>query len=317
MGTRRVVYILALVGSIVFYALYTDWFSLYLLTLILLLAPFDFLASIAGMLTKRVSLAAPKLLDKGAGGTAVIATYQNKPFPTGRIRAKLTITADDAAITRRITCSPERGGSVEIPIDTLHSGLTVFEIRRIRAASLIGLFSISVSVNLRTVVLILPAPLKPPRIVSLPRGVVLRPKRGGGFSEDHDMRRYRPGDPIRSVHWKLSAKHDELIVREPLSPPPQSRLVRISPWSGADERDLILGRLLWISGYLLKRDMPYYIKLGDDGPITEINHPEDLLKFLYSSLDNQAQPIPAPDSLPDRFSWVYRVDARAQMEETQ
>ena len=315
MVTRRIVYVLALVGSIVFHALYPYWFSWYLMTLIPMLAPFDFLVSIAGMLTKRVSLAVPKLLDKGAGGAAVLATYQNRPYPTGRIRAKLTIDAGGSAITRRITCSAERGGSVEIPIDTLHSGLTVFDIRRIRTTSLVGLFSIYVPVRLRAAVLILPAPVKPPRIVSLPRGVVLRPKRGGGFSEDHDMRQYRHGDPIRSVHWKLSAKHDELIVREPLAPPPQSRLVRIAPWNGADERDLILGRLMWISGYLLNRDMPYYIKLWDGSPIAEITRPEDLSEFLYNSLDSQAPPIPAPVSLPDRFSWVYNIDARAQGEE--
>ncbi|MCD7826607.1 MAG: DUF58 domain-containing protein [Clostridiaceae bacterium] len=32
--------------------------------------------------------------------------------------------------------------------------------------------------------------------------------------EVYDIRNYRPGDSLRSIHWKLSAKSDELIVRE-------------------------------------------------------------------------------------------------------
>lgn len=32
--------------------------------------------------------------------------------------------------------------------------------------------------------------------------------------EVFDLRQYRPGDDIRTIHWKLSSKSDELIVRE-------------------------------------------------------------------------------------------------------
>ncbi len=32
--------------------------------------------------------------------------------------------------------------------------------------------------------------------------------------EPGDVRAYRPGDPIRRIHWKLSAKKDELLIRE-------------------------------------------------------------------------------------------------------
>ena len=29
-----------------------------------------------------------------------------------------------------------------------------------------------------------------------------------------DVRAYQPGDPVNRIHWKLSAKRDELLVRE-------------------------------------------------------------------------------------------------------
>ncbi len=33
--------------------------------------------------------------------------------------------------------------------------------------------------------------------------------------EPGEIRAYRPGDPVRRIHWKLSAKKDELLIREP------------------------------------------------------------------------------------------------------
>ena len=39
-------------------------------------------------------------------------------------------------------------------------------------------------------------------------------KQGDDPSEIYQVREYRPPDPVRSVHWKLSAKEDDLIVKE-------------------------------------------------------------------------------------------------------
>jgi len=39
-------------------------------------------------------------------------------------------------------------------------------------------------------------------------------KAGMDVSETYAIREYRPGDPIRSIHWKLSEKLDKVMVRE-------------------------------------------------------------------------------------------------------
>ena len=41
-----------------------------------------------------------------------------------------------------------------------------------------------------------------------------RSRKGTDASEMFDIRSYAPGDDIRSIHWKLSGKTDELIVRQ-------------------------------------------------------------------------------------------------------
>ena len=312
MGTRRLAYVVTLACSFLFFALYPFWFSWYLLVLILLVVPFDLLISIPGMVTKRITLSAPIILEKGSGGKLVVTTYQEKSFPAGRIKASLASVGDDFALKQRLVCNPDGGSRKDIGIDTSHCGVIVFEIKRIKLTSLVGLFSLSVTVGCRATVLVIPAPIKPPHIISLPRGVILRPKPGGGFSEDHELRQYRIGDPIRVIHWKLSAKHDSLIIREPLLPPPHSRLVHLAKWSGPHERDVIIGRLRWISDYLLRWDLPYCVRIGDDGPVAEITSEGDLIKYFYSILDKSASPMPHPVSLPARFSWVFRVNAKEE-----
>lgn len=312
MGIRRVIYASVIIGSAIFYVLYSHWFSWYLLVLLLLLLPFDFIFSLPGMITRRIILTAPRVLEKGSEGTLEITTLQKKLFPARCIKTWLWVHGDDFAILRRLMCGAEHGSRYEIAIDTSHSGLTVFEIKRFWTVSLIGLFSVPSSITSKAAVLTLPAPIKPQNIIALPRGVILRPKLGGGFSEDYDLRQYRQGDPIRSIHWKVSAKHDTLIIREPLVPPSHSRLIHVTKWDGPKERDLILSRLRWISNYLFKWELPYFIRFGDDGPIAEITKDEELADYLYFVLAGMAHTLPKPVNIPARFTWVFRIDAKDQ-----
>lgn len=43
---------------------------------------------------------------------------------------------------------------------------------------------------------------------------VTQNKRGNDLSEIFDIRKYKPGDDVRSIHWKLSQKIDDIVVRE-------------------------------------------------------------------------------------------------------
>lgn len=40
-------------------------------------------------------------------------------------------------------------------------------------------------------------------------------KKGNDRSEVFDIREYQPGDDVRSIHWKLSGKMDQILVKEP------------------------------------------------------------------------------------------------------
>ena len=314
MSIRRIIYILVLACAAGFYVLYPYWFSGYLLTVLLLLMPFDLLISLPGMLTRRVIITAPSLVEQGADETIIITTLQKKSFPARCIKVLLQISGDEYTVKKRIICSAQRGSKLKMPINSLHSGVITYKIRKIWTVSLFELFSAPVRVDRKASVLILPTPVKPPHIDALPRGVIFMPKPGGGFAEDYDLRQYHAGDMVRSIHWKASAKLDSLVIREPLIPPPHSRLIEVSLWIGADERDLILGRLRWVSNYLLDWEMPYYVRLGEAGVIAEITGAGDLTEYLFNVLTDNLQAIPVPASLPVRFAWVFRIDHREKKE---
>jgi len=306
---RQLIFAFALTAAFIFFILYPPWISWYLFVLLLLLIPIDLFISLPGMLSKSVLISAPVTVDTDSDSVLTLITVHKKSYPARCIIARFHASGDGFSVICRIKCSADKGARREISIDTTRSGLTVFEIKRIWTVSLIGLFAFPSKVKLRETVLVLPPAVKPAATMALQQGIKLRPKPGGGFSEEHDMRVYRPGDPVKSIHWKISAKFDSMIIREPLVLPPHSRLIHVVGWRNASERDLILGRLRWVSDYLINRRMPYYIKYQNDEMITEIENESELISFLRGVLDKHSDKIKPISVIPARFSWVFRIDA--------
>jgi len=306
----RLIFALTLVASILFFILYPPWLSWYLLVLLLLLVPVDLFASLPGMLSRGMLMYVPAVLEKDEEAFLKLITTSTKPYPVRCVIARLHVAGDGFSTICRFRCSGETDEYREVTIDTSRSGVTVFTLKRISTISLLGLFSMPLKTIRTGSVLILPPPVKPSNTMSLQHGTELRPKPGGGFSEEHDMREYRQGDPVRSIHWKASAKFDSLIIREPLVPPPHSRLVHLMKWDGETERDLALGCLRWVSDYLLKWQMPFYVRYDEDTTIAEVARETDMINFLcyvLGGIENKALKL---NQMPSRFSWVYRIDGR-------
>ncbi len=113
----------------------------------------------------------------------------------------------------------------------------------------------------------------------LSTATVLKPKYGGGFAEEHDLRTYRPGDTVNSVHWKLSSKMDDLIVREALVP--ENRTIYIV-LSRVGENDRGLEVLRWLSRTLLEREEPHVIVADSLYHIGNEEETDDAIAALLS-----------------------------------
>ena len=309
MVVRRIVYAFTLVAAFVFYIMYPPWISWYFLILVLLFIPLDLIISLPGMLTKTIVLSAPLVVEKGANAVVKITPINLKDFPVRGIKVNLRVIGDEFNANCRILTSSKSETSSEVTIDTSLTGVTVFQIKKAGAVSLFGLFSLPLTAKGRVGVLVLPPTVHPTNNMALPRGLSLQAKPGGGFSEEHDIRSYRQGDAVRNVHWKLSAKLNSLLIREPLVPPSHSRLIQVEKWNDRAQRDLILGRLRWVSDYLLEQGMAFYIKFSESKNAAEISQISELYDFLCNALDCTQEKKADYTTLPTRFSWIYRIDA--------
>ncbi len=61
---------------------------------------------------------------------------------------------------------------------------------------------------------------------------------GGAFDDEfHQLRDYRPGDDLRAVHWKTSARRSELMVREFQQSRDQDLVVLLDAWTPPHPRE--------------------------------------------------------------------------------
>jgi uncharacterized protein (DUF58 family) len=72
------------------------------------------------------------------------------------------------------------------------------------------------------------------------------PRRGAG-PEYLGVREYRPGDPVRQVHWRLTARHGELVVRDL----EEERMPRLAIWLDTPSDVLALDRCCTIAASVL------------------------------------------------------------------
>lgn len=300
---RRIAYITALLGAVVFYWAYREWLSWLFLLLLLLLPLFSLLMSLPAMLTCRGQIQCPEAVEQGA---EVLLQWQGQslfPLPrlTGRMRVKNALCGAKSAL---------RSGDL-LPTD--HCGLLHITLRRPRCHDYLGLFSLPIRGSAQKTVLVRPVAMPPSEIPDLSRFQVTawRPKAGGGFSENHELRLYRPGDNLRQVHWKLSAKLGKLITREAMEPVRNSMLLTLTLSGTAQQLDRKLGRLLWMSRHLLQRELPHKIACHTGGGtlLFDIACPEDLTRTVDALLGSQSA-AGGETAFPTAF-WRYHIGGDA------
>ena len=109
--------------------------------------------------------------------------------------------------------------SLILPLHPAHCGLLRPEVTHLSAKDLSGLFNPRIRRLPGFEIAVFPPPLRM-RLVSADEGETPRiaektaAQPGEDRSEVRQIRPYTGGDPVRHIHWPLSAKLDELYVRE-------------------------------------------------------------------------------------------------------
>lgn len=110
---------------------------------------------------------------------------------------------------------------IEIRLDSQYAGTVEYRLRSLILYDMLGIFCRAVSLDeRRTIGIMPPFELMPLEVTRRTREFLAdadeysTEKQGDDPSEIYQIREYRPPDSIHSIHWKLSAKEDHLMVKE-------------------------------------------------------------------------------------------------------
>ena len=263
MMIRRLAYLCCLASSLVFYFCYQQWVSWMILLAVLALPWISLLLSLPAILQFQAELEAPSFVELGGKADAAIWGLSQLPQPLfqGQILLKNLNTGE---IRRHHPLHP---------LPTEHCGGWQISAQKVTVCDYLGLFRFRVRKIHGHTMIVRPHPVDMENAPTLQRAIAKswRPKFGGGYAEQHELRLYRPGDNLNQIHWKLSAKMGDLILREPMVPD-LGRVVLTMDFSGTPEEiDRKCGRLLWLGQNLLEQGLQYEIRcLTQDGTITRV-----------------------------------------------
>ncbi len=248
---RWILYVVSLIGCFAFYVVFQGWVAWLLLAILALTPLFSLVLSIGPMLLVKPSLDVPGVVTVDDDETLAVSIRSPLPLPPCRFRFRVKHTLTGESIRMR----------ADDVLPTEHCGALLCHSISFHVYDYLGMFRLRLKRMPDRQILIRPKPveMKPPKELDRFLARSWKPKYGGGFAEQHEMRLYRPGDSLNQVHWKLTAKTGKLIVREPMVPRPGRVLLTVDLSGTPDLLDRKLGKLQWMGNYLLEQGLFYEI----------------------------------------------------------
>ena len=301
MAVRRILYGIALIGCGVFYFMYQKWFAWIVLLAMVFLPWFSLLCSLPAMLLTKLQITVPEQVKQGE--EAALRLRIRCPVPKPPVRYRIRITKPNTGETLIL----RRG--TKLPVE--HCGGILVHPERVYVYDYLGLFRRRIRKMPDCILRVLPKPMEIPMEDGLGGAIpkAWRKKKIGSTAENHEMRPYQQGDNLTLVHWKLSAKVDELMVREPMEPD-QGRMLLLLDINGtAEELDRKYARLLWMGNRLLQSEVSFkVIPLTGNGIETWHISAEWMLERCLNDL--LCTPFAPEGSVKDRkqsAAWQYTV----------
>ena len=296
---RRILYLLTLAAVLVFQITNNNYLAQLLLALCVALPILSLVLSLAGMRGCRLVLSSDReSVLRGDPAQWALAAESRNGLPLSRLAIRLeekNLLTGHTEKKKLALSGVVRRRPVCFPVDAAHCGLLEFRVTRLRICDYLGLFSLPLPLPEPVRLLVSPIPADPGPL-NLPEGQGQRrpagPSAARGRGEDYDLREYRPGDPMRDVHWKLSSKWDELIVKEGMDLLTPLPLLTFDHFGTPEEFDRTLDRLVGYCHALLAVQRPHAVLwLGCNGPsLYSISCEKELQECLLAICSD---PLPA------------------------
>lgn len=320
---NRLTYLVVLLGAILFFLCFNGYLSLYVLRLTAALPFVSLLASLPGILGARLELTAgSRAARKGQEVPLRISIDNRLPLCSGRSWATLTVynTLTGEIQEERFTFTASRKAlTISHKLTSPSCGQVVCRLSKARSCDYMGLFVLPVRLGgkARCAALFYPAVSRPVLSVdpiSMPDGEGERyaqGRPGDDPSELFGLREYREGDKLSRIHWKLSQKAGDTLVKE-FSLPVSDHIFFLLEANGSGvETDALLDAFASLSAFLLEQETAHRVGFwsgkGRRFTVLEIAGTEDFRSALDALLlaGGQTSSLPVRDEeLPPGVSHV-------------
>lgn len=154
-----------------------------------------------------------------------IETVAAEPVAAGEtLSLRIALAASDARVRRGLRIAhgehathvvlDARGSTAELRLSTTRRGLLPIPRLELSTVQPLGLARAWAYAWPAQSLLVYPAPEAQAPPLPVPAGAQGHPQAARAGDDPHHLRAYRPGDAPRSVAWKASARHDNLLVRD-------------------------------------------------------------------------------------------------------
>ena len=245
------------------------------------------------------------------GKIRCIVRYQNRLLKKG---GRLVLSGTQA----------ESGTEASQTVKGVHCGCVRYTLRRVRVYDLTGLFYLTKHCRKSAELNVIP-PICKTSVVVTERArnfmgeaeVYDNEKAGPDVSEIFGVRPFRDGDRIQSIHWKMSAKTEELMVRENSLPLGCPVVVMFDAVRKSREMDSILTVAASVSCALIDQKcahfMAWYDEKISDVVRMRIDEEEQLYQFLLAFYMEEGRETlgrkkPPADGIESLYREKYRME---------
>ena len=299
-----VIYSVSLFSTFIFFLCYKMWVSWFCLIVVLFIPFLALLMSVIASQTMTFKVENPGNAPVGVPLYIKITVEGNASyFAFCRINAE--VTDHMAGTTKKLALIVHDKGTTKIPVDTSHCGSYSYKMPKIDIYDLFGFFHFSKTIDKDSEIVVKPVPAMPDRMPDMFgfKAKSLR-KAKQPNTEIYDIRDYQMGDPVKSIHWKMSAKKDKLLVKEPLEEFGGHSRVILKLTSDRDVLDLHLGQILFTSRFFIEHETPHKIRVipPDRSEIAfDVESESDLQRAIYMILrmripDEEPEKTEEPDT---------------------
>lgn len=270
----------------------------------------------------RVCLWRMQARRKHTGGTSFFRkdsytgeTLELKAELTGRrwisLECLLSLTAENIFLESSspfeisLPVRADRMETCSIPLRVKRLGYFRVKAERIRVRDLLGILEIAVPALADCETSVIPritvakAQMTPGLLAGMSENEESH-RKGSDFSEVNDIRAYIPGDKLRDIHWKLSAKQAELMVKERVSMTGAQMMILLKLSGNKQEAEELIQKFADMAGMFLFRKTPICLLIWNAGSYT----------FEEYGCDNM-------EELKRAFAAILRVPLSARAEEQQ